>query len=98
MGAKVQSDDLAGAGATASSRRGCFAKSRKVEQVDFVVAGVQKAGTTALHYFLSKHPHIALPRDQALHFFDNEKNFNGQEARYDILRANFDRGRHWQIA
>ena len=71
---------------------------RKVEQVDFVVAGVQKAGTTALHYFLSKHPHIALPRDQALHFFDNEDNFRDGEARHDILRANFDPGRRWQIA
>ena len=51
---------------------------RRIDHVDFVVAGVQKAGTTALHYFIAKHPHIALPRDQALHFFDKEENFRGE--------------------
>ena len=70
---------------------------RRVERVDFVVAGVQKAGTTALHYFLAKHPHIALPRDQALHFFDQEKNFQG-EPDYNRLHNNFDPGWRWRIA
>lgn len=70
---------------------------RSVRRVDFVVAGVQKAGTTALHYFLTKHPHIALPRDQALHFFDNEAHFGG-EPDYDILHGNFDPGWRWKTA
>src|SRR5436853_6149268 len=70
---------------------------RKIDRVDFVVAGVQKAGTTALHYFIAKHPHIALPRDQALHFFDKEENFRG-EPDYNILLGNFDPARRWQIA
>jgi hypothetical protein len=70
---------------------------RPVEQVDFVVAGVQKAGTTALHYFLSKHPHVALLRDQALHFFDNENNFKG-EPDYSVLHRNFAPRWRWRIA
>jgi hypothetical protein len=58
---------------------------------------VQKAGTTALHYFIAKHPHIALPRDQALHFFDKEENFAGKPD-YEVLHGNFDPGWRWRIA
>ena len=54
---------------------------RKVERVDFIVGGVQKAGTTALHDFLAQHPHVALLRDQALHFFDKEDPEAGQPVR-----------------
>src|SRR5690349_3413105 len=70
---------------------------REVDRVDFIVAGVQKAGTTALHYFLAKHPHIALPRDQALHFFDKEEHFQ-KTPDYRILHGNFNPGWRWQIA
>ena len=70
---------------------------RKVDRVDFVVAGVQKAGTTAIHDFLAQHPQIALLRDQALHFFDKEENFRGQPD-YGVLLGNFDPGRRWRIA
>jgi hypothetical protein len=41
-------------------------------RVDFLIAGVQKAATTALHAFLSEHPEIYLPESKELHFFDNE--------------------------
>ena len=70
---------------------------RKVERLDFIVAGVQKAGTTALHYFLAKHPHIALPRDQALHFFDKEEHFRAVPD-YRVLHGNFDGGWRWKTA
>jgi Sulfotransferase domain len=70
---------------------------RKVERVDFIVAGVQKAGTTAIHDFLAQHPQVALLRDQALHFFDKEEHFLG-EPDYRILHANFDPGWRWRIA
>ena len=46
-------------------------------QVNFVVAGVQKGGTKALHFFLSQHPEIGLvsgPKDEP-HFFDDEQYF-----------------------
>ena len=70
---------------------------RKITEVSFVVAGVQKAGTTALHGFLAKHPEIALPRDQALHFFDTDKHFIG-EPDYRILHENFRAKRGWRVA
>lgn len=44
-------------------------------KLDFVIAGAQKGGTTALHYFLEQHPAIAFPRKQELHFFDDEERF-----------------------
>src|SRR2546422_9060359 len=33
----------------------------EIEKINFIVAGAQKCGTTALHYSLEKHPNIALP-------------------------------------
>lgn len=77
---------------------------RKVEQVNFIVAGVQKAGTTAIHDFLAQHPHVALLRDQALHFFDKEEHFGSSrtgpftEPDYRILHGNFDPGWRWRVA
>lgn len=70
---------------------------RKVDRVDFIVGGVQKAGTTALHDFLAQHPHVALLRDQALHFFDKEEHFQSP-ADYRILHGNFKPGLRWRIA
>jgi hypothetical protein len=70
---------------------------RKVDRVDFIVAGVQKAGTTAIHDFLAQHPQVALLRDQALHFFDKEENFAG-EPNYGNLLNNFDPSWRWRTA
>ena len=41
-------------------------------QISFLVAGVQKAGTTALHSYLQSHPGLFLPDTKELHFFNNE--------------------------
>jgi len=48
---------------------------RKVERLDFIVAGAQKSGTTALHYFLEKHPNITMGDQQEIHFFDDDATF-----------------------
>jgi hypothetical protein len=42
------------------------------EQIDFIVAGVQKAGTTALDRMLRCHPQIQMASVKETHFFDNE--------------------------
>jgi Sulfotransferase domain len=63
-------------------------KRRNVERLDFIVPGAQKSGTTALHYFLSQHPQIALPDQQELHFFDDEEIFS-RSADYEILHRHF---------
>jgi hypothetical protein len=62
---------------------------RNVERLDFIVAGAQKSGTTALHYFLSKHSHIALPDRREMHFFDDEEIFSQQPVDYELLHRHF---------
>src|SRR5690348_12624375 len=64
-------------------------KRQKVQQLDFIVPGAQKSGTTALHHFLSKHPQIALPDRQELHFFDGEAVFARQPVDYELLHGHF---------
>ena len=63
-------------------------KGRKIERLDFIVVGAQKSGTTALHYFLRKHPQIALPERQELHFFDDDGIFS-RPVDYDLLHRQF---------
>ena len=41
--------------------------------VNFLIAGVQKGGTTALFDYLRDYPDIALPDFKELHFFDDER-------------------------
>ena len=64
-------------------------KGRQIERLDFIVAGAQKSGTTALHYFLRKHPQIALPDRQELHFFDDDEIFSQQPVDYELLHRHF---------
>lgn len=40
------------------------------KRVDFLITGVQKAGTTALHAALSDHPDIRMAKKKEVHFFD----------------------------
>ncbi len=42
------------------------------ERVGFLVAGVQKGGTTALFDYLSLHPRLAMAAVKEVHFFDDE--------------------------
>jgi hypothetical protein len=64
-------------------------KRLKLERLDFVVPGAQKSGTTALHYFLGKHPQIALPDRQEMHFFDDEEIFSRAPVDYELLHRHF---------
>lgn len=41
-------------------------------RINFIVAGVQKAGTTALYDYLAEDPNIGLSRVKEPHFFDDE--------------------------
>ncbi|MFN4177077.1 sulfotransferase family protein [Phenylobacterium sp.] len=41
-------------------------------RVNFLVIGVQKAGTTALHDYLREHPDVTLPDVKEVHYFDDE--------------------------
>ena len=63
-------------------------KRHKIDKLDFVIAGAQKSGTTALHYFLQKHPQITLGDQQEMHFFDNDELFAGP-VDYELLHRHF---------
>jgi hypothetical protein len=63
-------------------------KRRKIERLDFILAGAQKSGTTALHYFLSRHPDIVMGDQQEIHFFDNDRMFVS-EADYEQLHKHY---------
>lgn len=43
---------------------------------DFVVIGASKSGTTSLHFYLSLHPQIYMPRIKEPNFFDSNSNGN----------------------
>ena len=61
---------------------------RKIKRLDFILAGAQKSGTTALHYFLSRHPDIAMGDQQEIHFFDNDELFIS-EPDYEQLHKHY---------
>jgi hypothetical protein len=58
-------------------------------RVDFLVAGTQKGGTTALHAYLRDHPNLCLAEPKETHFFDTEEHFTGGEIDYGPLHAHF---------
>jgi len=57
--------------------------------VDFLIAGTQKGGTTALAAYLRAHPDLCLPEVKETHFFDNDKNFKGLRVNYARLHKRF---------
>lgn len=71
---------------------------RPVEKLEFLVAGAQKSGTTALNYYLKRHRHIALPVKKELHFFDNDELFSGGKVSYQPLYEMFQPARPGSIA
>src|SRR4051794_2675724 len=64
----------------------------KIERLDFIIAGTQKGGTSALHYHLDQHPNITMAHSEEAHmidhprrhFFDDEERF-ADHVDYDIL-------------
>lgn len=56
--------------------------------LDFLIAGAQKAGTTALWHFLRQHPQIHMPEKKELHFFDNE-NIDWLNPPYNQIHGEF---------
>jgi hypothetical protein len=66
------------------------------KRVGFLIAGVQKAGTTALHDYLSELPALELPAVKEAHFFDDEERVDWQAPDYSPYHGLFaDRSRLW---
>lgn len=59
------------------------------KKIDFIICGTQKGGTTALDYYLRKHPEIGMAKDKEVHFFDNESFFSKSEINYSEYEDRF---------
>ncbi len=60
------------------------------DTVDFVIAGAQRSGTTALDLYLREHSGIAMPwTRKEVHFFDHEEHFRTEPIDYGDYHANF---------
>jgi hypothetical protein len=58
--------------------------------VQFLIAGTQKGGTTALADYLRQHPALFIPTVKELHFFDNESlNWQQPQELYASYHAQF---------
>src|SRR5215203_1796439 len=57
--------------------------------VSFLIAGVQKAGTTALFEYMRDNPAIGLPAAKELHFFDNETDIDWSRPDYGAYHRFF---------
>ena len=65
-------------------------------KVEFLVAGVQKGGTSALFEYLREMPELQLPDVKEAHFFDDEEQVDWQRPDYAPYHALFvDDGRMW---
>jgi hypothetical protein len=58
-------------------------------RITFIIAGVQKGGTTALFDYLTDEPGVGLPRVKEVHFFDDEAQDWGSPD-YAAYHANWD--------
>ena len=61
----------------------------RYHRVGFLVAGVQKGGTTALFDYLAEHPSLSLPVVKEAHFFDDETNVDWAKPDYCRYEALF---------
>ena len=59
------------------------------KRVSFLIAGVQKAGTTALFDYLSEVPGLELPAVKEAHFFDDEERIDWAAPDYAPYHALF---------
>jgi len=55
--------------------RNFLSLSKKNDYPNFMIIGAQKAGTTALYEYLSRHPQIQATREKELHYFNCETRY-----------------------
>lgn len=58
-------------------------------KVDFIIAGTQKGGTTALDEYLRSHPEICMADQKEVHYFDVDENFIKTNIDYSEYHSNF---------
>jgi sulfotransferase family protein len=57
--------------------------------VDFIICGTQKGGTSALDVYLRGHPNICMAEKKEVHFFDNEDAFRDGTPDYSQYHSVF---------
>jgi hypothetical protein len=60
-----------------------------ISRVNFLIAGVQKAGTSTLDGYLRQHPQIRMAKSKEIHFFDSNDRFRHAEPDYDAYHGFF---------
>jgi len=58
-------------------------------QVNFVICGTQKGGTTALDEYLREHSEICMAEKKEVHFFNDDKYFINGENSYSKYQSHF---------
>ncbi len=58
-------------------------------QISFLVAGVQKSGTSALDAYLRHHPDIEMAQPKETHFFDRESGVDWRSPDYGLLHCHY---------
>lgn len=62
---------------------------KKNRRVNFLIAGAQKSGTTALNEYLYAHPELCMLKRKEIHFFDNDPIFAGKPVDYTKYHSFF---------
>lgn len=57
--------------------------------MNFLICGAQKAGTSALHAYLSTHPSVHMSAQKELHYFDGEEYFSQRKPDYNFYHSHF---------
>ena len=60
-----------------------------MRKVDFLIAGTQKGGTTALDAYLRTHPELCMANRKEVHFFDRDTHFQQGTVDYSAYHAFF---------
>lgn len=68
------------------------------KRIDFMIAGVQKGGTTSLDAYLRQHPGIAMAKKKEVHFFDKRPPTGIVPLDYMIYHRQFHFGRQQEGA
>jgi len=58
-------------------------------KIDFALIGTQRGGTSALNFYLKKHPDIGMATRKEVHFFDNERIFLNPSVDYSLYHKYF---------
>lgn len=58
-------------------------------KVSFLIAGAQKAGTTALDAYLRQHPEVQMAEPKEVHFFDRETGVDWTSPDYEVLHGHY---------